>query len=245
MAFYTKLCKNIKVFLVYSSHQDERKDVQATVKGEGRRITGMVLLAIAVFLFMTWLRCFYGSMEAYSTGDEMLKQKQLIRAITYFDRSIHWYTPWNPYVEKSAGRLWEIGEQAEREGDLTMALIAFRTIRGGFYAASHFVTPGMKWIEKSESKIDQLVRMEKKAESESRVGNLKEMIRQSQKGASPDVFWTVILEIGFLGWVGSLFGFIFRKWGPKEGRSHFLGPLTWLGFGSAFFAMWIIGMMRA
>jgi len=215
------------------------------VKGEARRITGMVLLAMVVLLFMTWVRCFYGSMEAYKTGEEMLKQKQLIRSITYFDRSMHWYTPWNPYVEKSAGRLWEIGERAEQEGDLTMALIAFRTIRGGFYAASHFVTPGKKWIEKSESKIDQLVRMEKKEELESRQSKLKEMIRQSQKGSSPNVFWTVILEIGFLGWVGSLFGFILRKWGPKEGSSHVLRPFTWLGFGSVFFAMWITGMMKA
>ena len=215
------------------------------VKGGARRITGMVLLAIAVFLFMTWLRCFYGSMEAYNTGEKMLKQKQLIRAITYFDRSIHWYTPWNPYVEKSAERLWEIGEQAQKEGDLTMALIAFRTIRGGFYAASHFVIPGGKWIEKCESKIDQLVRMQEKTKDESRAGKLKDTVRQSQKGSSPDVFWTVILEIGFFGWVGSLFGFIFREWGPKEGSTHFFRPFTWLGLGGAFFAMWIIGMMKA
>jgi hypothetical protein len=194
---------------------------------------------------MTWLRCFYGSMEAYSTGEEMLKQKQLIRSITYFDRSLHWYTPWNPYVEKSAKRLWEIGERAEQEGDLTMALIAFRTIRGGFYAASHFITPGKEWIEKSESRIDHLVRMEKKPELETRESKLKEMVRKGQKGSSPDVFWTVILEIGFLGWVGSLFGFIYRKWGPKESQTHLLSPLAWVGLGSVSFAMWIIGMMKA
>lgn len=205
----------------------------------------MVLLAIVVFLFMTWLRCFYGSMEAYKTGEEMLRQKQLIRSITYFDRSIHWYTPWNPYVEKSADRLWEIGEQAEKEGDLTLALIAFRTIRGGFYAASHFVTPGKKWIEKSEFKIDQLVRRERKTESELREPELKEKIRQSQKSSPPDVFWTVILEIGFLGWVGSLFAFIFRRWGPKDGSIHLFRPFTWVGFGVVFFAMWIIGMVKA
>jgi hypothetical protein len=229
----------------FISRQREGKDAQATVMDGRRRIIGSVLLVMAIFLFMTWLRCFYGSMEAYSTGEDLLKQKQMIRAITYFDRSIHWYTPWNPYVEKSAERLWEIGEWAEQEGDLTMALIAFRTIRGGFYAASHFITPGKEWIEKSESKIDRLVGTEKKTEPESRESKLKEMIRQSQKGSSPDVFWTVVLEIGFFGWIGSLFGFIFRKWGSKEGSKHLFKPLTWLGFGSAFFAMWIIGMIRA
>lgn len=231
--------------LLRPSRWDEKEDRRATVKSKRARITGMVLLTVGVFLFMTWVRCFYGSMEAFSTGEEMLRQNQLIRAITYFDRSIHWYTPWNPYVEKSAERLWEIGEKAVQDGDLTMALIAFRTIRGGFYAASHFVTPGKEWIEKSEAKIDQLVRTENNAASKSRESELKEMIRKNQKGASPDVFWTVILEIGFWGWVGSLFGIIFRKWGPKDGQANPIGPLAWVGLCIVFFAVWIIGMMKA
>jgi len=119
-----------------------------------------------------------------------------------------------------------------------MALIAFRTIRGGFYAASHFITPGKEWIEKSESKIDQLVRWKRNRVRVER-SRLKEIIRKGQKGSSPDVFWTVILEIGFFaGWIA--FRFIFRKWDRRKATRTALAARLGRSC-SAFFAMWIIG----
>jgi len=60
-------------------------------------------------------------MQDYKTAETLLKENQTIRAITYFDRSLHWYAPLNPYVEWSAKRLWEIGERAEQEKDPRLA----------------------------------------------------------------------------------------------------------------------------
>jgi hypothetical protein len=215
--------------------------------GKSLRALGLVLLVILIFLFLTWVRAFYGSMKAYRTGEEMLEQKQLIRAITYFDRSIHWYTPFNPYVERSARRLWEIGERAKKDGDIKMALIAFRAIRGGFYSASHFATPGKDWIEKSETMITALVLKEEKDGAGSKAMQKSEEIKvRNEKGSSPDVFWTVVLEVGFMGWVGSLFGFIFVKWGPRKGSEKLLyKTLAPIASAVVFFAIWIIGMMKA
>jgi hypothetical protein len=215
--------------------------------GKSLRVIGLVSLVIAVFLSLMWMRAFYGSMKAYRTGEDLREQKQLIRAITYFDRSIHWYTPFNPYVEKSARRLWEIGEQAKKDGDIKMALIAFRAIRAGFYSASHFTTPGKDWIEKSETMITALVLKEEKNRASSKAMETSEEIKtRNEKGSSPDVFWTVVLEVGFLGWVGSLFGFIFAKWGPlKSSGKSLYKTLAWIGSALGFFVIWIIGMMKA
>jgi hypothetical protein len=215
--------------------------------GKTRRALVMVLLAAAVFLLLTWVRAFYGSMEAYRTGEEFLAQKQFIRAITYFDRSIHWYTPLNPYVEKSARRLWQIGEQANKDGDIKMALIAFRAIRGGFYSASHFTTPGKDWIEKSDIMIAALSLKEAENEAGSKDTEKSENPKtHNGKGTSPDVFWTAVLEVGFLGWVGSLFGFIFVRWGPRKGPEKLpFKTFAWIGSALGFFAIWIVGMMKA
>jgi hypothetical protein len=211
------------------------------------RALELVLLVIAVFLVLTWVRAFYGSMKAYRTGEELLEQKQFIRAITYFDRSIHWYTPLNPYVERSARRLWEIGEQSKKDGDIKMALIAFRAIRGGFYSASHFTTPGKEWIEKSETMIAALSLKEAKSGAGSKEMEKSEKTKtRTEKGSSPDVLWTVVLEVGFLGWVGSLFGFIFVKWGPRKSSEGLLyKTLAWIGSALGFFVIWILGMMKA
>lgn len=211
------------------------------------RIACISLGLIATLLIMVWARAFYGSIKAYETGETCLKEGRYIRAITFFDRSIHWYTPLNPYIEKSAERLWQIGEHAEERGDTKLALIAYRAIRRGFYAASHFITPGREWIEKCDSRIRKLVRLESQAMKRSPdFESKKKRILESQKTVPPDVFWSVVLEIGFLGWIGSVIGFIMfairRREGPE--KSTYLS-FVWIGLAFVFFALWIVGMMKA
>ena len=211
------------------------------------KMTCMILALIAVLLIIVWARAFYGSMQAYQKGETYLEERRYVKAVTFFDRSIHWYTPFNPYVRKSAERLWEIGLIAERKGDIKLALIAFRTIRRGFYAASNFITPGKNWIEKSESKIDALVAIEeeKKGGGEDFDAE-KKLIIQNQKTTPPSIFWSIILEIGFLGWVGSVIGLIMLMVKPKEGSKYlFSGRVILIGLTLFFFAFWIVGMMKA
>ena len=193
-------------------------------------------LSLAVFLFfILWVRVFYGSMQNYKIAETFLSENQTIRAITYFDRSLHWYSPFNPYVHKSAQSLWEIGDRAEREGDLKLAVIAFSTIRSGFYGSSHFFVPGKEWIERSEGRIRDLVRPEETAK-----------LLPDQKVTHPDAFWTVVLEIGLLGWIGSVFVLIFL-WagGVKEPKPRYGSPLLWLIAAAACFSLWIMGMFKA
>lgn len=193
-------------------------------------------LSLAVFLFfILWVRVFYGSMQNYKIAETFLSENQTIRAITYFDRSLHWYSPFNPYVHKSAQRLWEIGDRAEREGDLKLAVIAFSTIRSGFYGSSHFFVPGKEWIERSEGRIRDLVRPEEKAK-----------LLPDQKVTHPDVFWTVVLEIGLLGWIGSLLGLIMAGMGrSKESRPPFVLIVSGITLAAICFSLWILGMFKA
>jgi hypothetical protein len=48
-----------------------------------------VVSVIVLMLFVLWARAFYGSMKDYEVGDTLLKENQVIRAIAYFDRSLH------------------------------------------------------------------------------------------------------------------------------------------------------------
>jgi len=211
------------------------------------KITCITLALITIFLIMVWTRAFYGSMQAYKKGELHLAEHRYIKAVTFFDRSIHWYTPFNPYVEKSSERLWEIGLRAEQRGDIRLALIAYRTIRRGYYASSNFVMPGRTWIERCESKIDELTRVEEKIRKRDQdFESEKKLILQSQKTKSPDVFWSITLEVGFLGWVGSVICLIMFALRRKEGaKSVARMSLPWVGLALIFFALWIVGMMKA
>jgi hypothetical protein len=204
----------------------------------GRLVSSVILKAASVavlLLFVLWGRVFYGSMQDYKTAEAFLKENQTIRAITYFDRSLHWYAPLNPYVERSAKRLWEIGERAEQEKDPRMALIAYESIRNGFYGASHVFRPGKDWIQRAESKIQAL-------------STLRENGKPApvMKDPQPDLLWSVVVVLGLLGWIGSLLGY--ARWVlGKEKRSGGRMPRAalWIGLAVLFFALWILGMVFA
>jgi hypothetical protein len=203
-----------------------------------RRVSNVILKATSIcvlLLLVLWSRVFYGSMEDYNKGEALLKENQTIRAITYFDRSLHWYAPLNPYVERSAKRLWEIGEQAEKAGDKRLALIAYESIRNGFYGASHVFRPGRNWIQRSESKIQSLSTF---------AGEGEPVL--AKKDPQPDVLWSGVVVVGFFGSVGSLLGL--ARWAiGKEKRSGRIvhRAILWIGLAMFFFGLWILGLALA
>jgi hypothetical protein len=71
-----------------------------------KKLKGVPMAAAVPFgvLLILWARVFYGSMQDYKTGDAFPREDLTIRAITYFERSLHCYAPINPYVERSAKR---------------------------------------------------------------------------------------------------------------------------------------------
>jgi hypothetical protein len=197
----------------------------------------LILVVILLFCVVVWARAFYGARESYKKGETLMKEGQTIRAITFFDRSIHWYTPLNPYVQKSAEKLWAIGEKAEKTGDKRLALIAYDSIRNGFYGDTHFVTPGKNWIRKVDSKLASL------RHSEAEKAGLPPAKTYSGKSPYPAPFWSVVVVIGFLGWIGSLIGLIvgtFKRGGFRPGKG-----IIWLGFSFLCFILWVAGMVKA
>jgi hypothetical protein len=214
-----------------------------------RIMTGLMILGlVAMALAMVWARAFFGSMRAYQQGEVHLVENEQVKAITFFDRSIHWYTPFNPYVQRSAEQLWQISIEAEQEGDIYLALIAIRTIRRGFYSATSVYTPGKNWIRKCDVRMNELMAMEhgnsRGMPSFSPEGAAKSPERQKAKHVS--IFWRILVQIGFLGWIGSALGFI--MFACKDDRkATFLTPrgLEWGGAALIFFAFWIIGMVKA
>jgi hypothetical protein len=207
----------------------------------------MILVLVAVAFAMVWVRALYGSMQAYQQGEACLEKDQYIRAVTFFDRSIRWYTPLNPYVRKSAERLWEISMLAKQQDDIRLALIATRTIRRGFYAARSVYTPGKDWIKKCDAQISGLMEIDRAdKEMERGSGAPDKSTPGSLEATSPSTPWSIIVEIGFLGWIGSVVGFIIFAC-KDSGKERFLTrpALVWGCLSLTFFALWIVAMMKA
>ena len=65
-----------------------------------------------------------------------------------------------------------------------------------------------------------------------------------KKDYAPDVFWSIFLEIGFIGWIICTIFFIFKVFtGEKTFQNQ--QALFWGSFIILFYAMWIIGMIKA
>lgn len=60
----------------------------------------------------------------------------------------------------------------------------------------------------------------------------------------PSVGWTIVLLIGFFGWIGSTVGFIFQGI-TRENRLNKKRALMWGLLIVVFYAMWIAGLYFA
>ncbi|HEX9080381.1 MAG TPA: tetratricopeptide repeat protein [Desulfuromonadaceae bacterium] len=118
-------------------------------------VNGAVIAGICLLLFLgtTWWRM----ATQYALGEAALLRGDFAGAVAGYESAIHMYIPSHPLVEKAARQLWNIGEANERLGDVTRALIAYRSLRSSFYAAQWLVTPGREWIARCDGKIAALV----------------------------------------------------------------------------------------
>jgi hypothetical protein len=55
--------------------------------------------------------------------------------------------------------------------------------------------------------------------------------------------WAAMVEIGFLGWVASTLGLIFRAVG-KDNKFYGKRALFWGSLIAVFYAIWIIGLVK-
>jgi tetratricopeptide (TPR) repeat protein len=117
----------------------------------------ITLICLLLFFAGTWWR-----MQAqFALGEEALQRGDFTGAVAGYESAIHMYIPFNQTIEKSAQKLWSIGESNERLGDISRALIAYRSLRSSFYADRWLVTPGLEWIARCDKKITALVPLQK------------------------------------------------------------------------------------
>jgi hypothetical protein len=122
-------------------------------------LNGTIIIVICLLMFLagTWWRM----SSQFKLGEEALRRGDFPGAVAGFESAIHMYIPFHPTVEKAAGQLWRIAEGNEGAGDVTRALIAYRSLRSSFYADHWLVTPGSDWIARCDKKIAALVPLQR------------------------------------------------------------------------------------
>ncbi len=212
----------------------------------------MTLKIPLISLFLLFLVVSYVGIQGYRDyriGEAAKAKGELTTAVTHYHRSIKWYLPGAFYVAGAAEGLWQVGMEAERKDDKVLALMACQELRSGFYAARSFYTPGKEWIEKCNQKIAALMARWETSSAQGKEQLSIEALTQrhlsilGQKDR-PDYFWSIVLELGFFGWLGSTIGFAMQVF---RGEKGFNGKRA-LGWGTLFlisYFLWITGMLKA
>lgn len=113
--------------------------------------------AALISLLLLWGTALYRQHVQFQKGEQGMRSGNFPAAVAGFESAIHMYTPGSSTVEESAQKLWGIGQLLENQGDVTRALIAYRSLRSSFYAIAWIYAPGQEWIVKCDARIAALV----------------------------------------------------------------------------------------
>jgi len=208
------------------------------------RMLGVLLFLAAVLV----AKVTYNAGQEFAHGEEEYTRGAYDVAITHYERAIKWYTPFSKTVRMAVERLWQLGTEAETRGDWHLALEAYQSLRSSLYAVQSFYIPYQSWIPKSEERIAPLLAQTKTgAEGGAEQGTDKlaqdtaRFAMQLQRPVGPHLGWSILLEIGFLGWVGATVGLIWYVV-DEDGNFARRQGLLWGSLIAVFFALWLIGM---
>src|SRR5215813_12205742 len=200
-----------------------------------------ILLFISVMLLM---KTIYRAKQEFVYGEQAFTHGEYEAAITHYERTIKWYIPLSTAVQRAVERLWQLGTEAEARGNWRLALEAYQTLRSSLYAVQSFYIPYQSWIPKSEARIAPLLAKTKAGEEPNEdqlAQNTARFAMQLQRHVGPHLGWSILLEIGFLGWVGATVCLI---WYVVDEAGNFVRRqgLLWGSLIAIFFALWLIGM---
>ena len=211
-----------------------------------RTALSLLLLAV-IFTAIFVVKSVLEATHTYDRAEAAYKLGKADEARLYYERTIKFHTPLSATTPRAIERLWQLGATAEGQGDIPLALAAYRSLRSSLYAIQSIYSPYKPWIPKSESKIAALMARQIAAAQPSatqQAPDTAKFLHQLQRSTGPHLGWTIVTEIGFVGWISATVGLIWCASTPTGGWA-WRPSLLWGGGSIVCFTLWIIGMLCA
>lgn len=116
-----------------------------------------IFLVVLVILILIYIRVFIYQIGEFKKAEKAYSEKKYKEAITYYDTTLHMYTPFSPYIEKSIERMLFIANNFEQEANYEWALNTYETLRSAIYATESFYLPNKDIIVLCDRKISELL----------------------------------------------------------------------------------------
>lgn len=126
-----------------------------------RRTIMIILLAGLFSVLLICATVWQRQQTQYAEGLDGDRRGDFMVALTGYESAIRMYLPFSPTVERSAERIWALGQAAEQRQEIEQALIAYRSLRSAFYGTRWLLQPGATWINRCDRKIALLAPLRK------------------------------------------------------------------------------------
>lgn len=120
-----------------------------------------ILIGLLLALCLLWANVWQRQQTLYHAGQAGEQRGDFMVALTGYESAIRMYLPFSATVERSAQRIWALGQEAEQHRDIEQALVAYRSLRSALYAVRWLRQPGQVWIDRCDARIAALVPLRK------------------------------------------------------------------------------------
>jgi hypothetical protein len=196
-------------------------------------------------LLLVAARVLISARQELAEAEGFLAQHDRAAAVVHYRRAARWYLPFSPYHVRALERLAEIGQEAERAGEPELALSAYRALRGAILATRSTYVPERPRLEAANVHIARLMAQQPAPGVDA--GKPEKQLYDEHLALltpipGPSVFWSCVLLLGFVCWVGSAFAFSMRAIDDEE-RWVRVEAVRWGGLIALGFGLFVLGMV--
>ena len=211
------------------------------------RIVLRVLAVLALIFAAVAVRVVMSAKAELAVAQRHEQDGDVEAAIVHYRRAARWYAPLSPFHVEALAALGQIGAAAEQNGEVELALSAYRAVRSSVLSTRSLYVPEEPRLKAADKRIAAL--MAGLPPPQMDAGKSREQLEREhlallERDPDPKLGWTLLLLAGFAAWVFGAFAFAGRAI-DAEDRFIRAEAVRWGATIVVGFALFVLGMAMA
>jgi len=208
------------------------------------------LLAIAFIGTVAWLRVSTSAVEEWDRAIAAEQQGDLEMAIDHYQYAVRWYTPFSSTPRNAADALERLALQARQNGNTSLALRAYRRLRGAILATRGLFSPFEARRDAVNTALAELTADQQLAAGGPTVRSRKrsQLVKDHRALLAldpiPSRLWSLAVILSFAAWVLGAFATI-RRGFDENAKIQRRAFSRWGMFTALSFGFWMLGLYNA
>jgi hypothetical protein len=208
-----------------------------------RRVALGLLLSVLALAVVTLRAVIEGEAEMQDS-DRAFNEGDLRKATVHARRAAILYAPGAPHVGAAYERLIAIASGAEAEGEVEVAQMAWRAVRGAALETRHVSVPHRTELDQADRNLARLASVSSSGTARALRADYEQALAALEKDSAPRARWVLALVFGFVLSIAGLVWIAVRGINP-DGSVTFAGMRLGLALTLIGAACWTIAVWKA